>query len=140
VNLDAVKQLADLMINYNLSSVNYEEGDFKVSLYKEPRMRIAAPFVAEPPAAEVSAPQSANLVNVTAPVVGTAYRAMNPGETPLVSLGDVVDVGDALCVIEAMKIFSEITSPCKGTVVEIAFEDGSLAGYGAKLITLEKSE
>lgn len=147
MNLNAVKQLADLLKTENLSSLTYEEGEFKVSLTAlAPQTQSASvvmPFAANAANSatlNVNARTSAvdtRLVTVTAPVVGTVYRAREQGKAPLASLGDAVKAGDALCVIEAMKMFSEITAPVNGTVVEIAFSDGALAEFGSKLIVLE---
>ncbi|MDR2606538.1 MAG: hypothetical protein LBC38_04570 [Oscillospiraceae bacterium] len=147
MNLAAVKQLAELLERSGLAALSYEDGEFKLALSKpmNPALQTASPTVAEPhtePPAESrnAAPDAPeNLVTITAPVVGTAYRAAEPGKAPLVSPGDTVRKGDALCIIEAMKIFNEITAPQDGRVVEIAFTDGELAEFGAKLIVLDVS-
>ncbi|MDR3310391.1 MAG: acetyl-CoA carboxylase biotin carboxyl carrier protein subunit [Oscillospiraceae bacterium] len=134
-----IRQLAELLEASSLASLTYEDADFKLALSKNAPQAAGAP-PAEPP--EQSAPQAAaaNRVTVTAPVVGTAYRARGPGLPPLVNAGGRVKRGDALCVVEAMKMFSDIESPCDGTVAEIAFEDGALAEYGAVLVILETGE
>lgn len=141
MNFADIKRLADLMPRYNLTSLSYEDAEFKLSLSKTLSDRSGSgtsqEIIAE--AFEASGARADSVV-VTAPVVGTAYRAREPGKAPLVSVGDTVAKGDALCVIEAMKVFSEITAPCAGNVVEIAFADGSLAEFGAKLIVIEPSE
>jgi acetyl-CoA carboxylase biotin carboxyl carrier protein len=141
VNFTAVKQLTDLFASSNLTSLTYGDSEFKLSLSAD-SAHTAAPVVrgvasvepATPPATLISA------VTVTSPVVGTVYRAREPGKAPLVSPGDAVMTGDTLCVIEAMKMFSEITAPCSGTVAEIVFTDGQLAEFGSTLIILEAAE
>jgi acetyl-CoA carboxylase biotin carboxyl carrier protein len=157
VNLNAIKQLTDLLAKSNLASLTYEDNEFKLSLSAQ-STTVSLPVRTVPQftdavasantavgAGEASARSigestpGASLVTVTAPVVGTVYRAREQGKSPLVSLGETVRTGDALCVIEAMKMFSEITSPCNGSVVEIAFADGALAEFGSKLIVIEPS-
>ncbi|MDR1821609.1 MAG: acetyl-CoA carboxylase biotin carboxyl carrier protein subunit [Oscillospiraceae bacterium] len=142
MNLAAVKQLAELLEGSRLNSLTYKDSEFELSLSKSssssPALHIAAP-AEEAPAAAAS-PATGKTVTVTAPVVGTVYGAREPGKPPLVAVGDEVREGDALCVIEAMKIFSEIPAPCNGKVVEIAFTDGGLAEFGAKLVVLELAE
>ncbi|MDR2530176.1 MAG: hypothetical protein LBC65_01365, partial [Oscillospiraceae bacterium] len=132
-----------------VDSLSYEDENFKLSLTRNPAPQpaqyggaVAATFgnaVANGNAqnTEPSETAAGNFVTVSSPCVGTAYRAREPGKAPLVSLGDTVQAGDPLCVIEAMKTFSEIPAPCAGVVVEIGFEDGQLAEYGAPLVVLE---
>jgi acetyl-CoA carboxylase biotin carboxyl carrier protein len=81
-------------------------------------------------------PEAPATVMVSAPLVGLVYRSREPGAAPFVERGQKVDEGDVLCIIEAMKLFNEITAPCTGTVDAILFEDGTLAEYGAPLISL----
>ncbi|MDR0888452.1 MAG: hypothetical protein LBM21_00980 [Coriobacteriales bacterium] len=73
---------------------------------------------------------------VTAPLVGTAYRSKEPGATPFVSEGDMVSAGSVLCLVEAMKMFNEVTAPVGGTVSAIHFQDGSLVEFNAPLFTI----
>lgn len=73
---------------------------------------------------------------VMAPLVGIAYRSAEPGTPPLVSVGDTVQEGDVLCLIEAMKMFNEIKAPCSGTVSGIHFTDADLVEHGALLFSL----
>jgi acetyl-CoA carboxylase biotin carboxyl carrier protein len=139
MNYAAVKQLAELFSSSNLSSFTYGDSEFNLSLSKEVTASAVTPPLAYAPvySEAAMAPERTDLITVTAPVVGTVYRSREPRQAPLVSLGDTVQEGDALCVVEAMKIFSDITAPCAGTVVEILLQDGKLAEYGAKLIVLE---
>ena len=158
MNHSAVKQLADLFVAAGLTTLSYEDAEFKLTLSNAPIAAGQAAAIQLPsiPVAEqrvrnvnpiitttddvVTDYSAEALVTVTSPVVGTAYRAREPGKSPIVSLGDIVRAGDPLCVIEAMKVFNDITAPCDGTVVEISFEDGTLAEYGAKLIVLERAD
>ncbi|MDR0347391.1 MAG: hypothetical protein LBH56_03355 [Coriobacteriales bacterium] len=91
---------------------------------------------ANPNSAAVSPAATTSLITVTTPLVGVAYRSREPGAPPLVECGQRVVEGEVLCLIEAMKLFNEITAPAAGVVEAILFQDGCLAEYGAPLITL----
>ncbi len=73
---------------------------------------------------------------VTAPLVGTFYAALSPDHTPFVQVGDTVEKGDTLCVLEAMKMMSEVPSPCAGTILEILAQDGELAPFDTPLFRI----
>ncbi|HHV63057.1 MAG TPA: acetyl-CoA carboxylase biotin carboxyl carrier protein [Firmicutes bacterium] len=98
------------------------------------------PKDAAPPAGVgvgVEAPQKDYLV-ITAPMVGTFYRAPSPEEPPYVEVGDVVEQGQTVCIIEAMKLMNEIQSEVRGRVVEIPVENGEPVEYGQVLFRLER--
>jgi len=73
---------------------------------------------------------------ITAPLVGTYYSSPKPEDPPFISVGDRVEVGQTICIIEAMKIFNDIDSEISGTVEEILIENGSPVEYGQKIISL----
>ena len=75
---------------------------------------------------------------VTSPLMGTFYRSSAPGEPPLVELGKKVAAEDVVCVIESMKIFTELRSPHAGTVKEIKAENEDMVMKGQALIVIEK--
>ncbi len=74
---------------------------------------------------------------VTAPLVGTVYRRPAPGEPPFVDVGDVVEPGRQVAIVEAMKLMNEITTEHGGTVVAIPVEDGEMVEYGQVLVELD---
>jgi acetyl-CoA carboxylase biotin carboxyl carrier protein len=74
---------------------------------------------------------------VTSPIVGTFYRKPSPDKDPFIKVGDVVEQGDVLCIIEAMKMMNEIKSDFSGTVVAIDVEDGQPVEYGQNIITIK---
>ena len=94
--------------------------------------RAAAPKVA---AADAAAGQ----IEVAAPMVGTFYRAPSPEARAFVDVGDVVGVGDALCLIEVMKLFTTINAEVAGRIVQIGAENGELVEYGRTLFVIEPS-
>jgi acetyl-CoA carboxylase biotin carboxyl carrier protein len=75
---------------------------------------------------------------VTSPMVGTAYRAPEPGATPFVEVGSKVTAGQTLLIIEAMKTMNQIPSPKAGTVIAILVEDGQPVEYGEPLAVIEQ--
>ncbi len=94
------------------------------------KARAAAPKVA---AADAAAGQ----IEVAAPMVGTFYRAPSPEAKAFVDVGDVVGVGDPLCLIEVMKLFTTINAEVAGRIVSIGAENGELVEYGRTLFVIE---
>ena len=80
---------------------------------------------------------SARQFEVTAPMVGTFYRAPSPDAPPFVEIGTLVQMGQPLCIIEVMKLFTTINSECAGRVVQIGAETGDLVEYGHTLFVIE---
>ncbi len=96
------------------------------------------------PAADSAANQSdtvqdtSNLLEISSPIVGVFYEAPSPDEKPYVQVGDHVEPDQILCLIEAMKMFNEVKSPCAGTVREIPVANGETVGFGDVLIRIEE--
>jgi acetyl-CoA carboxylase biotin carboxyl carrier protein len=105
---------------------------------------IVAPGAAAAPPPSAPAPQPVDepaeegteLAIVKSPIVGTFYRAAEPGATPFISVGDVVTKGQVLCIIEAMKLMNEIDSEYDGEVVNIYVENGQAVQYGERLFAI----
>jgi len=98
------------------------------------KARAAAPKVAAADAADATA---AGQIEVAAPMVGTFYRAPSPDARAFVDVGDVVGVGDPLCLIEVMKLFTTINAEVAGRIVQIGAENGELVEYGRTLFVIE---
>src|SRR5262249_36922345 len=101
--------------------------------------RFAAPAAAE---AELSAERAPSDLSkhpgvVTSPMVGTAYRAPEPGARPFVDVGSRVRAGETVLTVEAMKTMNQIPAPRAGTVVQILFEDGQPVEFGEPLMIIE---
>ncbi len=94
----------------------------------------AAPAPVVPVAAPVAA---ANAKKVTAPIIGVFYRAPSPGAESFVEIGDRVEVGQVLCILEAMKLMNEITSDYAGVVRRILPENGALVSLGEEMFWIE---
>ena len=95
-------------------------------------LAIAAP-VAEAPAAD----STAGLLEITSPIVGTFYRSAGTGKEPYIKVGDSVDKGSVVCIVEAMKLFNEIESEVKGKIVKVVTEDASPVEYGQVLFLVD---
>ncbi len=98
-------------------------------------MQITMPAAPPPPA---SPPAGADhLVPITAPMVGTFYRAANPDAPSLASEGEMVDAGQTVCIIEAMKLFNEIQSEVRGRIVKVMVDNASPVEFGQSLFLID---
>jgi acetyl-CoA carboxylase biotin carboxyl carrier protein len=103
------------------------------------RMATTAPAVAAPPQAPEAMPaagEEEGVHFVTSPIVGTFYRAPNPDADPYVKVGDFVEKGQVLCIVEAMKLMNEIESDTSGTVVKVYAENAQPVEFGERLFAL----
>ena len=127
-----------------VSELELNEGDDKIRLRKNsaaaPPVPPAAPLSAAAPAPAAAAPAgtpAASNSTVVAPMVGTFYRAASPETPPFVRIGQTVEIGQTLCIIEAMKLMNEIPSTKAGKVQRILVENGAPVGYGDALFIVE---
>ncbi len=102
-----------------------------------PEQKVEASVPATPPPAATAS--RADLVEVTAPMVGTFYRAPGPEEAPFVEVGTRIGVGQTVCILEAMKLMNELESEVGGEVVEILVENGTPVEYGQVLMRVKPS-
>lgn len=98
---------------------------------------MGAPAAAAIQQAAAPPPPVANGVEVPAPIVGTFYEAPSPDAPPFVKIGDVVEVGQVLCIIEAMKLMNEIEAETKGVITEVLVQNGEPVEYGQALFRIE---
>jgi acetyl-CoA carboxylase biotin carboxyl carrier protein len=101
-----------------------------------PQSKIDATPVPSTPPPSVPGSRS-DLVEVTAPMVGTFYRAPGPEEPPFVEIGSRINVGQAVCILEAMKLMNELESEVSGEVIEILVENGTPVEFGQVLMRLK---
>jgi len=146
MDLRKLKKLIDLVEESGISELELTEGEEKVRISRATQT-FAAPqpvqvATAAPIAPQVSAPapeESPAQVEghvVESPMVGTFYRASSPESSSFVEVGDRVEVGDTLCIIEAMKLLNEIESDKAGIVKKILVENGQPVEYGEKLFVI----
>ncbi|MET3289654.1 UNVERIFIED_CONTAM: acetyl-CoA carboxylase biotin carboxyl carrier protein [Brevibacillus sp. OAP136] len=97
----------------------------------------AAPVAVEKPAVSAAAVDEASLLKVVSPMVGTFYRASEPGKPAYAQVGDQVTPSKVVCIVEAMKLFNEIEAEVSGEIVKVLVEDGQLVEYGQPLFLVK---
>jgi acetyl-CoA carboxylase biotin carboxyl carrier protein len=134
-------ELLAIMREHDLDALTVRLGG---ATYELVRRSPATPAPAAAPVGETTAPDvvplvqsSAHFKKVAAPVIGVFYAAPAPGAEPFVSVGDRVEVGDVLCILEAMKLMNEITSDFAGIVRRVLPENGALVSLGEELFWIE---
>ena len=128
----------------DLKEIEVSQGDESVRISRDNRPQTAEPIIQKQVVHEASnivsqeeMPQEEVKGNkVTSPIVGTFYRKPSPDKDPFIKVGDEVQEGDILCIIEAMKMMNEIKSDFSGKVVSIDVEDGQPVEYGQHIITI----
>lgn len=141
-----LQQLLAIMHEHDLDALKVKVGDQIFELVRrEPGNAVymaapgappaAGPVAGPAPAAAAAAP--ANVKKVTAPLVGVFYSSPSPDTEPFVKVGDRVEVGQVLCILEAMKLFNEITSDYAGVVTRIIPENSELVSLGQELFWIE---
>jgi acetyl-CoA carboxylase biotin carboxyl carrier protein len=101
---------------------------------------LALPRGSAPAASEPAAESAEGQFIMKSPIVGTFYAAPNPNAEPFAKVGDVVEVGQVLCIIEAMKLMNELESEVAGKVVRVYVENGQPVEYGQSLFAIEPSQ
>lgn len=162
MDLKQIKNLLNLIAESGVNEVYIEEGDFKIKVKKQsdtiqhvnsavmpstvPTVDLsaahrAAPAPVSPTPAPAAAPtateQKPSGTIVKSPIVGTFYASPSPDAKPFVNVGDTVSVGDALCIIEAMKIMNEIESDVSGTITKILVKNGQPVEFDQPLFEVD---
>ena len=99
----------------------------------------ASSVVKELETAQVDPPGRSDLTEITSPMVGTFYRAAAPGEDPFVEVGNMVKVGQTICILEAMKLMNEIEAEFNAEIVEMLVENGTPVEFGQVLMRIKQS-
>ncbi|HXF53596.1 MAG TPA: acetyl-CoA carboxylase biotin carboxyl carrier protein [Hyphomicrobiaceae bacterium] len=150
VEAEAIRELARLLEETGLNEIEVEREGLRVRVARTAEVIAAAGHLAPAPPAAVPtakpappAPDAgpADYANhpgvVKSPMVGTAYRAPEPGAAPFIEIGSRVAQGQTLLIIEAMKTMNHIPAPRAGTVTQILFENGQPVEYGEPLVVVE---
>lgn len=147
MSIKKIKELVDLMKDNDLAEVEVEQEGLKVRLIKTGQGTIervpvtAAPTVSQAPAAELQDKEQAGRKTehkeLKSPMVGTFYRSPSPDTDPYVQSGDVIQKGDVLCIVEAMKLMNEVKAEFGGKVVQVLVENGDPVEYGQALFLVE---
>jgi acetyl-CoA carboxylase biotin carboxyl carrier protein len=152
MNID-LKQLSSLLQTLaegDVSEFEFQDEKIKLKLTRgaihHAAVALPSPVVhvaSAPPqasAAQAEAlPHDGSAVFVTSPFVGTFYRSPSPDAPPFVEVGSTIREGQALCIVEAMKLMNEIEADTSGTIVEILVENGKSVEFGQRLFRVKKS-
>jgi acetyl-CoA carboxylase biotin carboxyl carrier protein len=130
---DDVREILRIIDDSSLTELHVETEGFKLHVVRGEGAGDAAPAPA--PATEAS-PQDDRLT-ITAPMLGTFYRAEGPGKDPFVEVGTRVDADTTVCIIEVMKMMNSVPAGVSGTVAEVCQENGQLVEYGAPLFRVD---
>ena len=150
MDLRKLKTLIDLVSESNVSELEITEAEGTVRIVKAvnnpvvaapvaaPVAMVAAPAPAVVPATAPAPAAPAEVVGhvVKSPMVGTFYRASSPGAKSFVEVGSVVKEGDAICIIEAMKILNEIEADASGTITQILVDNGQAVEFGQPMFVI----
>jgi acetyl-CoA carboxylase biotin carboxyl carrier protein len=137
VDSDLIRALAALLEETGLSEIEIAEGERRVRVARNAQAATAVTVSVPPAAGSAAAPQANAPGAVKSPMVGTAFLAPQPGSPHFVKVGDSVREGQALLVIEAMKVMNQIHAPRAGRVAEILVADGTPVEFGQVLMVLE---
>jgi len=154
-----LQELLDFIAKSGLNKVNIETEEFKISVQREPNTRqivsalpaapAPAPLAAAATPAPVAAPAavlaaapapaaaSASQTALKSPMIGTFYRSSGPDTGPFVQVGDMVEAGQVICIIEAMKLFNEIEAEQSGRIVKALVENATPVEFDQPLFLIE---
>jgi acetyl-CoA carboxylase biotin carboxyl carrier protein len=154
MDLRKLKTLIDLVSESNISELEITEAEGKVRIVKAGASAVAMPAMVAAPVVAAAAPAAIAPATaaeptpaaapaepagyaVKSPMVGTFYRAASPGAKPFAEVGQQVKEGQAICIIEAMKIMNEIEADKSGTITQILCENGQAVEFGQPLLIIE---
>jgi acetyl-CoA carboxylase biotin carboxyl carrier protein len=156
MNQKELKELIEFLIEKDIAEFELERGDVKVKIKRAgehtvvythgemqrpaagsvPEPRLASAAASAPPPAPVEPAPEEDVHIVKSPIVGTFYEAPSPGAPPFVKVGDTVEVGQVLCIVEAMKLLNEIESDVAGEIVKKMGSNGQPIEYGQELFVI----
>jgi acetyl-CoA carboxylase biotin carboxyl carrier protein len=156
MDLKQIHELIKIINKSNIGEISIEDKDGKVTIKQKEEQVVtvaapapqvyttapqpaaaasAAPAVAAPAKAET--PKADNLITIKSPMIGTFYRRTSPDKPVLADVGAEITPGKVVCIIEAMKLFNEIESEVKGTIVKVLVEDASPVEYDQPLFLVQ---
>ena len=139
LNLAEIQALIKTLDNSSIEKFEYECDEYRLSLKKGSSTVAVKAAQAEPVVEEAAADEvdEKELIEITAPMVGTFYSATEPGAEPFVKVGSKIDADSVICILEAMKLFTEVEADVSGEIVEILAKDGDLVEYGQPLFSVK---
>ncbi|MBN1405462.1 MAG: acetyl-CoA carboxylase biotin carboxyl carrier protein [Candidatus Omnitrophica bacterium] len=149
MNLKEVKEMINLMNENSLSEIEIERDGLKIRLKKSqgqghevfmekmPVMSAQQQLIMEKTSGSAKETAEKKLIEIKAPLVGTFYRAPSPEAESFVEIGQDIEIGQVICIVEAMKLMNEIKSEVRGKVVDILAENADPVEYGQILFLIE---
>ena len=147
MDIRKIKKLIELLEESNVYEIEIKEGEEAVRISRG-GAPVQAPMMAAPmmaaapaaaPAASTAAPEAPAAISghtVNSPMVGTYYKSSAPGAKPFIEVGQKVNVGDTICIVEAMKMMNQIEADKSGTIGAILVEDGEPVEFDQPLVTI----
>lgn len=148
MNIKEIKEMIALMNENNLLELEIEKEGMRIRLKKEslssqesakngslPQFSVTQEAASSPQAKKEEA--ASKLIEIKAPMVGTFYRSPSPESPPFVEVGQNIDIGQVVCILEAMKLMNEIKSEVRGKIVEALIENGHPIEFGQALFMIE---
>ena len=145
-DIEYIEKLSKVLKDNELTEISLEDGDSAITIRKDVIVSpaavaapVAAPAAVTTPAKAVDAPKAEEKKGtpITSPMVGTFYTSPSPDAKPFVTVGQSVNKGDKVCIIEAMKLMNEIEAEVSGKIIEICVQDGQPVEYGQVLMYVE---
>jgi acetyl-CoA carboxylase biotin carboxyl carrier protein len=152
MNLNEIQDLIKFVAKSGVTEVEIEQKDFKITIKSEKQkadapiyVQATAPVAAPAPAAPVAptaapapaASEEDKYIVVKSPMIGTFYRSAGPDKDAFVSVGQTINKGDTVCIIEAMKLFNEIESELSGKIVKVLVDDATPVEYDQPLFLVD---
>ncbi len=147
IDVKAIKELSENIEKYGLEEITLESEGTKISLKREIEKEVVTQVAAEPRVIAAAPKKIAktkaeaeikNYDSIKSPMVGTYYGAPSPDADTFVKEGQIVEVGDTLCIVEAMKLMNEVKADKKCRIVKLVLTDGAPVTKGADLFLIEE--
>ena len=139
IDKSIIKELTDYLNEFNLTEIEYTEKDTKIKVSKStsPSSNQVISVAASTPATNETKYKITTGIEVTSPIIGTAYHAPEPGAKKFIEIGKKIKKGDTVMIVEAMKTMNHVPATSDGTVKEVCVEDGAPVEFGQTIIILE---
>lgn len=156
MDIKQIQELVKLVNKSNIGELSIEKNDFKITIKQKKQpvqqfvspvqqqvhqpQQVLPPAIPTPSGVKSTEPvnvKADNLLTIKSPMIGTFYRQPGPGKPIFVNVGDEVEEGQVVCIIEAMKLFNEIESEVSGTIVKVLVEDASPVEFDQPLFLVE---
>jgi len=142
-DIEYIEKLSKVLNDNGLTEISLEDGDNAITIRKDvivsPAAMVTAPVAsaASEKTSEASSNDAKKGTPIVSPMVGTFYTSPSPDAKPFVSVGQTINKGDKVCIIEAMKLMNEIEAEVSGKIVEICVKDGQPVEFGQVLMYVE---